>query len=48
MPAPFLSLVTSDCIERGMDYNEGGARYNTSFIQAVGIGTVTETCPPLV
>ncbi|HYO42856.1 MAG TPA: trans-4-hydroxy-L-proline dehydratase [Candidatus Limnocylindrales bacterium] len=43
MPAPFLSLITSDCITKGMDYNEGGARYNTSYIQGVGIGTVTDS-----
>ena len=43
MPAPFLSLITSDCIANGMDYNEGGARYNTSYLQGVGIGTVTDS-----
>ncbi|HEY4753946.1 MAG TPA: pyruvate formate lyase family protein, partial [Candidatus Limnocylindrales bacterium] len=42
MPAPFLSLITSGCIESGTDYNAGGARYNTSYIQGVGIGTVTD------
>ena len=42
MPVPFLSIVTSDCIENGMDYNAGGARYNTSVIQGVGIGTITD------
>ncbi len=42
MPAPFLSVITNDCIEKGMDYNEGGARYNTSYIQGVGIGTITD------
>ncbi len=47
MPAPFLSLITSDCIERGLDYNEGGARYNTSFIQGVGIGTLTDSLAAL-
>ena len=26
MPVPFLSIVTSDCIENGKDYNAGGAR----------------------
>jgi trans-4-hydroxy-L-proline dehydratase len=41
-PAPFLSSVIDDCIENGMDYNAGGARYNTSFIQCVGIGSVTD------
>ncbi len=42
MPAPFLSVLTDDCIARGVDYNAGGARYNNSFIQAVGIGTITD------
>ncbi len=43
MPAPFLSVITDDCINRGRDYNEGGARYNTSYIQGVGIGTITDS-----
>lgn len=43
MPVPFLSLVTNDCIQKGKDYNAGGARYNTNYIQGVGIGTVTDT-----
>ncbi|NTV74358.1 MAG: glycyl radical protein, partial [Holophaga sp.] len=43
MPAPFLSVLTDDCIKRGLDYNAGGARYNNTFIQAVGIGTVTDS-----
>ena len=42
MPVPFLSIITNDCIKKGMDYNAGGARYNTSYIQGVGIGTVTD------
>ncbi len=42
MPAPFLSLLVDDCIAKGMDYHSGGARYNTSYIQGVGIGTVTD------
>jgi formate C-acetyltransferase len=43
LPVPFLSLLIDDCIEKGMDYNEGGARYNTSYIQGVGLGTVTDS-----
>ncbi len=43
MPVPFLSVVTSDCISRGKDYNAGGARYNTNYIQGVGIGTITDS-----
>ena len=42
MPAPFLSLVIDDCIVRGKDYNAGGARYNTTYVMPVGIGTVTD------
>jgi formate C-acetyltransferase len=41
-PVPFLSIITDDCIARGLDYHEGGARYNTSYIQGVGIGTLTD------
>jgi len=43
LPVPFLSIVTNDCIANGKDYNAGGARYNTSYIQGVGIGTVTDS-----
>lgn len=43
MPAPFLSIIISDCIEKGRDYNAGGARYNTDYIQGVGIGTITDS-----
>jgi len=42
MPAPFLSLLIDDCIGRGRDYHDGGARYNTSYIQGVGIGTMAD------
>lgn len=43
MPAPFLSIITNDCISNGKDYNAGGARYNTKYIQGVGIGTITDS-----
>ena len=42
LPAPFLSLLTDDCIKTGRDYHDGGARYNTSYIQGVGLGTITD------
>ncbi len=42
MPAPFLSLLTDDCIATGKDYHDGGARYNTTYIQGVGLGTMTD------
>jgi pyruvate formate-lyase/glycerol dehydratase family glycyl radical enzyme len=43
MPAVFLSVLIDDCIKKGMDYNAGGARYNTTYIQCVGIGTMTDS-----
>jgi trans-4-hydroxy-L-proline dehydratase len=42
LPVPFLSLLVEDCITRGKDYNCGGARYNTSYIQGVGLGSITD------
>jgi formate C-acetyltransferase len=43
MPCPFLSTVIDDCIIKARDYNCGGARYNTRYIQGVGIGTLTDS-----
>jgi len=43
MPAPFLSVLTDDCIRRGRDYNAGGARYNNTYVQFVGLGTLTDS-----
>ena len=43
LPVPFLSVFIDDCIARGRDYNAGGARYNTSYIQGVGIGSITDS-----
>ena len=42
MPAPFLSVLIDDCILKGRDYNAGGARYNNTFIQMVGLGSITD------
>jgi pyruvate formate-lyase/glycerol dehydratase family glycyl radical enzyme len=42
LPVPFLSLLVEDCIASGKDYNGGGARYNTSYIQGVGLGSITD------
>jgi trans-4-hydroxy-L-proline dehydratase len=43
MPAPFLSILIDDCIARGRDYNDGGARYNTTYIMPVGLGTLVDS-----
>ncbi len=42
-PAPFLSVVIDDCITKGRDYYDGGPRYNTSYIQCCGLGTITDS-----
>ena len=42
LPVPFLSLLVEDCIMNGKDYNSGGARYNTTYIQGVGLGSITD------
>ena len=41
-PATFLSLFIDDCVARGRDYYSGGARYNTTYIQCTGLGTITD------
>ncbi|MHA1495685.1 MAG: glycyl radical protein [Candidatus Thorarchaeota archaeon] len=43
MPAPFMSLLFDDCIKRGKDYHNGGPRYNSTYIQGVGMGTITDS-----
>ncbi len=43
LPVPFLSILIDDCISNGKDYNSGGTRYNTSYIQGVGLGTLTDS-----
>ena len=43
MPAPFLSILTDDCIQSGKDYNNGGPRYNTTYIMGVGLGTLADS-----
>ena len=46
-PAPYLSVLIHDCIENGKDYYDGGARYNSDYIQCCGIGTVTDSLSAL-
>lgn len=47
LPVPFLSLLIDDCISNGCDYNAGGARYNTTYIQGVGLGSLTDSLTAL-
>jgi formate C-acetyltransferase len=43
MPAPFMSLLFDDCIAKGRDYHNGGPRYNSTYIQGVGMGTISDS-----
>ena len=47
LPAPFLSVLIDDCISKGKDYNDGGARYNSSYVQGVGLGSVSDSLSAL-
>lgn len=47
MPSPFLSILIDDCVKNGKDYNSGGARYNSSYIQGVGMGSITDSLTAL-
>jgi len=46
-PAPFLSLFIDDCIAKGKDYYNCGPRYNTTYIQCTGLGTITDSLSAL-
>ena len=46
-PATFLSLFIDDCIARGKDYYNCGPRYNTTYIQCTGLGTVADSLSSL-
>jgi formate C-acetyltransferase len=43
MPAPYMSLLMDDCVARGKDYHDGGSRYNPTYIQGVGMGTLSDS-----
>ena len=42
-PLPYFSLLTQDCVGRGIDVTAGGALYNHSGPQGVGIGTAADS-----
>ncbi len=44
---PYLSLLTEDCISRGMDILEGGARYNYHSSAAMGLPNVADSLAAL-
>jgi formate C-acetyltransferase len=42
-PLPYLSLLIDGCIDKGVDVSRGGALYNHSGPQGVGIGTAADS-----
>jgi pyruvate-formate lyase len=42
-PLPFLSSMVDDCISRGKTLQEGGAHYNFTGPQGVGVGNVADS-----
>jgi pyruvate formate-lyase/glycerol dehydratase family glycyl radical enzyme len=42
-PVPLASSLTDDCLEQGLDLTAGGARYNFTGIQGVGVATVADS-----
>jgi len=44
---PYLSLLTDDCVSRGLDIVEGGARYNYHSSAAMGLPNVADSLTAL-
>ena len=42
-PCPLFSATLDGCVEKGLDYTAGGARYNPSGVALVGLGTVVDS-----
>lgn len=42
-PTPFLSVLIDDCLEKGKDVTEGGARYNFSGVQGIGEANLSDS-----
>jgi pyruvate-formate lyase len=46
-PQPVRSLLIDDCIERGREFNAGGARYNWSVVNVAGLANVIDSLAAL-
>ncbi len=44
---PSCPLFIDDCIAKGRDYYNCGPRYNTTYIQCTGLGTITDSLSSL-
>ncbi len=42
-PLPFISTITDDCIDKGVEVQSGGAKYNYDGIQACGFADVVDS-----
>jgi pyruvate formate-lyase/glycerol dehydratase family glycyl radical enzyme len=42
-PVPLLSSFIDDCLQNGRDITEGGARYNFSGVQGIGIANLSDS-----
>ncbi|NLG49702.1 MAG: hypothetical protein GX552_06290, partial [Chloroflexi bacterium] len=42
-PQPIRTLFIDDCVDAGVEYNAGGARYNWSVINIGGLGNVADS-----
>ena len=43
VPQPMRSLLIDDCIDRGVEFNAGGARYDWSVINVAGLANVVDS-----
>lgn len=42
-PQPIRSLLVDDCIDSGVEFNAGGARYNWSVVNVAGLANVVDS-----
>lgn len=42
-PTPFLSVLVQDCVATGVEVNAGGARYDATGMQGVGLADVADS-----
>jgi formate C-acetyltransferase len=43
VPTPYLSLLIDNCLEKGVDVSRGGALYNWTGVQAIGLADVVDS-----
>jgi len=46
-PQPMRSLLIDDCIDIGVEFNDGGARYNWSVVNVAGLANVVDSLAAL-